>query len=119
MLVLGGPPFGEEIVMWWNFVGRSHEEVVAAQASWNAHEPRFGYVHGYVPRDEDGSWWMVDLSSTNGTRVNGQRVRRAALLPNDQLTVANIKYHVKFGAELEAELASLRRILTRPRTGRT
>jgi len=58
VLVLGGPPFGEEIVMWWNFVGRSHEEVVAAQASWNAHEPRFGYVHGYVPRDEDGSWWI-------------------------------------------------------------
>lgn len=58
VVVLGGPPFGEEIVMWWNFVGRSHEEVVAAQRSWNAHEPRFGYVHGYVPRDEDGSWWI-------------------------------------------------------------
>ncbi len=29
VLLLGGPPFGEAIVMWWNFVGRSHEEVVA------------------------------------------------------------------------------------------
>ncbi len=28
MLLLGGPPFGEEIVMWWNFVGRSHDEIV-------------------------------------------------------------------------------------------
>jgi redox-sensitive bicupin YhaK (pirin superfamily) len=28
LVVLGGPPFGEEIVMWWNFVGRTHEEVV-------------------------------------------------------------------------------------------
>ncbi|MCY7396110.1 MAG: hypothetical protein LH468_08175 [Nocardioides sp.] len=26
LLVLGGPPCGEAIVMWWNFVGRSHEK---------------------------------------------------------------------------------------------
>jgi len=36
LLVLGGPPFGESIVMWWNFVGRSHEEVVDYRASWQA-----------------------------------------------------------------------------------
>ncbi|WP_278257399.1 pirin-like C-terminal cupin domain-containing protein [Nocardioides convexus] len=34
LLVLGGPPFGESIVMWWNFVGRTHEEVVAYRAAW-------------------------------------------------------------------------------------
>jgi hypothetical protein len=34
VLVLGGPPFGEQIVMWWNFVGRTHEEVVAYRAAW-------------------------------------------------------------------------------------
>lgn len=34
LLVLGGPPFGESIVMWWNFVGRSHDEVVAHRAAW-------------------------------------------------------------------------------------
>ncbi|PUA82603.1 pirin family protein [Nocardioides currus] len=34
VVVLGGPPFGEEIVMWWNFVGRSHEEVVAFREEW-------------------------------------------------------------------------------------
>src|SRR5262249_9492473 len=36
----------------------------------------------------DGLLFVRDLGSTNGTRVNGQRVRRAALLPNDQLTIA-------------------------------
>jgi quercetin 2,3-dioxygenase len=36
LLVLGGPPFGEAIVMWWNFVGRSHEEVVAFREEWQA-----------------------------------------------------------------------------------
>jgi quercetin 2,3-dioxygenase len=34
LLLLGGPPFGESIVMWWNFVGRSHDEVVGYRAEW-------------------------------------------------------------------------------------
>jgi redox-sensitive bicupin YhaK (pirin superfamily) len=34
LLLLGGPPFGEEIVMWWNFIGRSHEEVVGFREHW-------------------------------------------------------------------------------------
>jgi quercetin 2,3-dioxygenase len=34
VLLLGGPPFGESIVMWWNFVGRTHEEIVAFRAEW-------------------------------------------------------------------------------------
>jgi hypothetical protein len=33
-LVLGGKPFGEQIVMWWNFIGRSHEEVAAFREEW-------------------------------------------------------------------------------------
>ena len=36
VLVLGGTPFGEPIVMWWNFVGRTHDEVVAAREAWQA-----------------------------------------------------------------------------------
>ncbi|WP_091124134.1 pirin family protein [Nocardioides terrae] len=36
LLLLGGPPFGESIVMWWNFVGRTHEEVVAYRDAWQA-----------------------------------------------------------------------------------
>jgi redox-sensitive bicupin YhaK (pirin superfamily) len=34
LLVLGGTPFGEQIVMWWNFIGRSHEEVAGYRAQW-------------------------------------------------------------------------------------
>lgn len=34
LLILGGVPLGEEIVMWWNFIGRSHEEVVAYRAMY-------------------------------------------------------------------------------------
>jgi pSer/pThr/pTyr-binding forkhead associated (FHA) protein len=49
----------------------------------------------------DGLILIRDLGSTNGTRVNNQRVRRAALLPNDTLAIANLKYAVKFGMALE------------------
>src|SRR5262245_13482134 len=45
----------------------------------------------------DGLLLLRDLGSTNGTRVNGQRVRRAALLPNDQLTIAGCAYRVLIG----------------------
>ncbi|MGN9810490.1 pirin family protein [Micromonospora sp. BQ11] len=45
LLLLGGTPFEEPLVMWWNFVGRSHEEVVAAREDWMAGR-RFGTVVG-------------------------------------------------------------------------
>ncbi|GHD02369.1 pirin family protein [Zhihengliuella salsuginis] len=35
-LVIGGTPFEEKIIMWWNFVGREHEEVIAYRAAWQA-----------------------------------------------------------------------------------
>jgi pSer/pThr/pTyr-binding forkhead associated (FHA) protein len=47
----------------------------------------------------DGLLLLRDLGSTNGTRVNGQRVRRAALLPNDQVAFASFKFKVAFGAD--------------------
>lgn len=36
LILIGGEPFGEQIVMWWNFVGRTHEEIVAYRAAWQA-----------------------------------------------------------------------------------
>lgn len=50
----------------------------------------------------DGLLLLRDLGSTNGTRVNGQRVRRAALLPNDQLNIASLRFKVQFSAEDES-----------------
>src|SRR5437763_16227134 len=45
----------------------------------------------------DGLLLVRDLGSTNGTRVNGQRVRRAALLPNDQVSFASLRFRVHLG----------------------
>jgi redox-sensitive bicupin YhaK (pirin superfamily) len=47
VLLLGGPPFPERLVMWWNFVGRSHDDIAAYRRQWEAHDDRFGAVHGY------------------------------------------------------------------------
>jgi redox-sensitive bicupin YhaK (pirin superfamily) len=45
-LLLGGAPFEEEIVMWWNFVGRSHPDIVRMREDWMAGD-RFGVVTGF------------------------------------------------------------------------
>lgn len=48
VMLLGGEPFEEGVVMWWNFIGRSHEEIVRLREEWNsAPEDRFGKVAGY------------------------------------------------------------------------
>jgi len=47
LVFLGGTPFPEELVMWWNFVGRSHEDIAEARADWEAGSPRFGSVAGH------------------------------------------------------------------------
>ncbi len=54
VLLLGGEPLGEQIVMWWNFIGRSHEDVVEFRAEWqrdviDGEDPhgRFGAIPEY------------------------------------------------------------------------
>jgi quercetin 2,3-dioxygenase len=47
VLLIGGEPFGEPIVMWWNFVARTQNEIEQARADWMQHQ-RFGEVKGYI-----------------------------------------------------------------------
>jgi quercetin 2,3-dioxygenase len=47
LLLLGGAPFEEHLVMWWNFVGRTGEEIADYAEQWNAESARFGAVVGY------------------------------------------------------------------------
>lgn len=51
LLLLGGEPFTEPLVMWWNFIGRDHDEIVAARDDWQNQTARFGTVDGH-----DGQW---------------------------------------------------------------
>ncbi|SHJ23537.1 hypothetical protein SAMN05421803_104237 [Nocardiopsis flavescens] len=48
LVLLGGAPFGEEVVMWWNFLARSTEEIRRYRQEWEDHGERFGRVEGYV-----------------------------------------------------------------------
>ncbi len=49
-VLLGGEPFDEEIVMWWNFVARTRDELDAAYAAWRAQDARFGRVTSPLAR---------------------------------------------------------------------
>jgi redox-sensitive bicupin YhaK (pirin superfamily) len=44
LIMLGGLPFTEEIVMWWNFIGRSHDEIVGFRHAWERRDQRFPAV---------------------------------------------------------------------------
>jgi predicted component of type VI protein secretion system len=47
----------------------------------------------------DGLLVVRDLATTNGTKVKGQRVRWAALLPDDRLTLGGYKVRVYLGPD--------------------
>ncbi|OTG85146.1 pirin family protein [Acinetobacter sp. ANC 4648] len=47
LLLLGGEPFESPILLWWNFVGRTQEELSIARAQWMNQEPRFGNIPDY------------------------------------------------------------------------
>ncbi|GAB4159807.1 MAG: hypothetical protein Tsb009_37130 [Planctomycetaceae bacterium] len=53
----------------------------------------------------DGLLFIRDLASTNGTKVNGQRVSRGALLPGDELSFAKIRYRVHMGPTPQKEVS--------------
>lgn len=47
VILVGGAPLGEDILMWWNFVARTKAEITKACGEWNTSAPRFGEVRGY------------------------------------------------------------------------
>jgi redox-sensitive bicupin YhaK (pirin superfamily) len=46
LVLLGGEPFEEKLIMWWNFIGRTGEEIAEAREAWMSGD-RFGIVRGY------------------------------------------------------------------------
>ena len=49
LFLLGGEPFADDLVMWWNFVGRDHAEIVEAREAWESGSDRFGRVVAHGP----------------------------------------------------------------------
>jgi hypothetical protein len=47
VVLVGGPPFSEQVLMWWNFVARTKAEITQACGDWNNGAPYLGEVRGY------------------------------------------------------------------------
>ncbi|WP_174493939.1 pirin family protein [Acinetobacter sp. Marseille-Q1623] len=47
LLLLGGEPFESPILLWWNLVGRTQEELKIAREQWINHDARFGIIPDY------------------------------------------------------------------------
>lgn len=69
-MLLGGEPNASEIVMWWNFVGGDHEDIVRARSDWadGADGTRFGVVSGY-----DGEPLAAPALPTTRLKPRGRR----------------------------------------------
>jgi redox-sensitive bicupin YhaK (pirin superfamily) len=52
VILLGGAPFPEELVMWWNFVARTRDEIATAWRQWTDGDERFPEVASPLPRTE-------------------------------------------------------------------
>jgi redox-sensitive bicupin YhaK (pirin superfamily) len=50
VLIVGGVPFDEPVLMWWNFVARTHDEVSVAYDDWQSRGGRFGEVASPLAR---------------------------------------------------------------------
>ena len=74
-LLLGGEPFAEQVVMWWNFIGTDDAEIRRFRDEWQAHDERFGAVPGYVP--PPGTPDRLDAPPVPGTVLKPRgRIRR-------------------------------------------
>jgi quercetin 2,3-dioxygenase len=49
-LLIGGEPFEAPVLMWWNFVARTRDEVVEARRSWEERDGRFAEVTSHLDR---------------------------------------------------------------------
>jgi pSer/pThr/pTyr-binding forkhead associated (FHA) protein len=59
--------------------------------------PLVSRVHCRLTTDAEGCLTVEDLESTNGTFVNGRRVRQAALVPGDRLRLGRVELVVEQG----------------------
>lgn len=75
ILLLGGVPFEEEITMWWNFVGRDHDEIVGYRSAW---QREIGAEGPSGPDDAVRFGPVVELS-------HGEAALPAPALPNVRL----------------------------------
>ncbi len=72
------------ITHWENLIGRSK------QSDLQVDDPMVSRSHGTLSRHDDGKWTYMDLGSSNGTSVNGRRLKggeRCVIEPGDEISI--------------------------------
>ncbi len=73
LVLIGGEPLGERIVMWWNFIGRDHAEVVAARARWQTEIGADDAEIAAVGDPAGGDTRRADLAAPDGVPAAAAR----------------------------------------------
>jgi len=78
-----------------------HDFVMVGRDRWchvRLNSPQVSRRHCSLTVDGDGVL-VLDLGSTNGTRINGRRVGQALLHPGDELWIAHYRFHLRYDLE--------------------
>lgn len=67
----------------------------ATRADFIVDAPLVSRVHCRLTADKSGQLVVEDLDSTNGTRLNGERVKRAIAKAGDELGVGQVSFSVE------------------------
>ena len=91
LFVLSGASIGESFHLeGTSVIGRSSEaDVTIAEASISRRHARL------VPRAEPGVWGVVDLDSSNGVFVGGERVRKAEVRDGDTFVLGDVELRLR------------------------
>lgn len=84
LLLLGGEPFTEEVVMWWNFIGRDHDEIAHYREQWQQEGERFGTTRGYVSHAADGPA-RLPAPELPHARIRARTNPEAVARPNERI----------------------------------
>ena len=91
---------GDNVVSTQSYSGDSIEIGKLSRCDLKLDDTNVSRRHARIELDKDGKVHIVDLGSTNGTRLNGMRVNKAALNDGDQIEIGITRIRVRFGAEL-------------------
>lgn len=68
-------------------IGRSIGEILIK-------DPKVSSLHAQVEKDKKGQLYLVDRGSTNGLKINNQKVQRIALIPGVRFEIGKINFKI-------------------------
>ena len=90
---------GDTVISTQAYAGDSIEIGKLSRCDLKLEDSNVSRRHARIEIDKDGKVHVIDLGSTNGTRLNGMRINKAALNDGDQLEIGMIRIRVRFGSD--------------------